>query len=391
MAHRGNWFEEEVLERTTGTRTYYNPKDRSKQLMTKQRVIEHSDQLPPKDYKSVMSTCITNQLEHPNYKALQGAVGPRQALLEAKLKQQVNDEFAKKQAEEYTENRKVKYVSDAMEAFNRPNFDPALKVNDPFVRVPTFHADYCTDTPITFYSDSVKNGATGNFPCTFVTTGNPFKKSSAFSGDIVKEQTLKKAETNERPRALPTVREMGSLMQLKKRMLDHVKHVVPGTTDVPGRAVRILIDTLWGMANENSPGIHIETFVNCFYTSLQFVITSAERKALLLAFDINSNNLISLVAFTDWMRGSLTPRAIELVDIVLASLASSDAVYNEGFVSEISITRNYMGDAKTLLSNLRVTEGQVSADDFFEYYADVFAELASASHFEAFIKAAWGL
>jgi hypothetical protein len=145
------------------------------------------------------------------------------------------------------------------------------------------------------------------------------------------------------------------------------------------------------MANENSPGIHIETFVNCFYTSLQFVITSAERKALLLAFDINSNNLISLVAFTDWMRGSLTPRAIELVDIVLASLASSDAVYNEGFVSEISITRNYMGDAKTLLSNLRVTEGQVSADDFFEYYADVFAELASASHFEAFIKAAWGL
>jgi hypothetical protein len=113
--HKGNWFEENVLEETTGIRYYADPKDRSKQLLTKARVIEHSDQLPAKEYKSVMSSCITNQQDHPNYKTLKDKVGPRQAMLDAKLKQQVADEFTKRAADDYTENRRVRYVSDAME------------------------------------------------------------------------------------------------------------------------------------------------------------------------------------------------------------------------------------------------------------------------------------
>jgi len=401
MAHRGNWFEEEVLEATTGIRYYADPKDRSKQLLTKARVIEHTEQLPAREYKSVMSTCITNQLEHPNYKTLQDRVGPRQAQLESKLKQQVAEEFAKKQADDYTENRRVKYVSDAMENFSKAGFEPSLKVKDPTsIRIPTFNADCCTDSAITFYSESVKNGVTGHFPTTSVTTGNPFKRCSAFSADIVKEQTIRKAESNERPRPLATVREYSALQLMRQRLLEHVGKAAAaaagGGAVPPGRCMRIIIDLLWGLAqgggNESAPGLHIETLTNGFYSNLGFSITPQERNALLLAYDINSNNLISLTAFTEMVRGTLTSRAIELVDIVLASLASTESVYNEGFVSERAVMIGYKGEnVDELLMALRVTDGQISADDFFEHYADVYGEMSSGAQFEALLRSTWGL
>ena len=403
MAHKGNWFEEEVLQATTGIRFYADPKDRQAQLLTKARVIEHTDQLHPKQYKSVMSTCITDQREHPNYKTLQDKVGPRQRMLEAKLKQQVSDEFSQKQAADYTENRKVKYVSDAMENFNKAGFQPSLKVKDASVRIPTYSSDCCSDNAITFYSDAVRNGVSGNFPCTFVTTGNPFKRSSAFSADIVRDQTVLKAESNERPRSLATVREFGALQAMKQRLFEHVKSTYAGGPNaVPGRTVRIIIDTLWSMGaasiNENTfaaqqLGLHIETFSNGLYANLGFSITPSERAALLLAYDFNSNNVISLAALTDFLRGSLSPRAIELVDVVLASLASTEVAYTEGFVSERAILINFKGgyNVDALLSSLRVTEGQVNTDDFFEYYADAFAEVSSGTQFESLIRSSWGL
>ena len=389
--HKGNWFEENVLEETTGIRYYADPKDRSKQLLTKARVIEHSDQLPAKEYKSVMSTCITNQQDHPNYKTLKDKVGPRQAMMDAKLKQQVADEFTKRAADDYTENRRVRYVSDAMEHFNKEGFEPSLKVHDPFIRIPTHHADCCTDTAITFYSDSVKHGVT-NFPCTFVTAGNPFKRCSSFSADIVNDPTIRKAESNERPRSLATVREFGTLQQMKQRLLDHIKSIDAAVARVPGRSVRIIVDTLYGMAGDNATGLHIEPFVNGFNTNLGgFSITSKERTALLTAFDTDSNNQISLAAFTEFMRGSLSPRAIELVDLVLAALAATEAIYNEGFVSERAILINFKGDVDALLSNLRVSDGQVAADEVFEYYCDVFAELGNGRDFEALLRSSWGI
>jgi len=395
MAHRGNWFEEQVLESTTGIRYYPDPKDRSKQLLTKARVIEHTEQLPAKEYKSVMSSCITNQLEHPNYKTLQDRVGPRKAQLEADLKRQVDEEFKKKQSDDYTENRRVKYVSDAMENFSRADFEPTLNTkNTLLTRVPTFNADYCSDTPITFYQDAVKRG-TANFPTTFVGAAgtNPFLKSSAFSADIKTEQTVKKSESNERPRPLPTVREYGTLRELRARLIEHTRGLE--TSGFPGSVVRTILDAVWRGGGElsTSSSVHIEAFINGLYSSLNFLVEPHERKALLAAYESSEAiNTVSLIDVSDFIRGSLTPRSLELIDMVLASLAATENDYTEGFVSESVILSRYSGPPSVdqLLSNLRLTNGQVSVDDFFEYYTDVSAELVD-NGFEALLRTSWGI
>lgn len=395
MAHKGNWFEEQVLEATTGVRFYSDPKDRQAQLLTKARCIEHSDQMDPKEYKSVMSTCITNQLEHKNYKTLQDKVGPRATLLEAQMKKQVNDEFAKKQSDEYNENRKVSYMSDAMECYNKPNFTPSLDVKNPYSRVQTYNADYCTETPITYFSDAVKNG-TANFPATFVTSGNPFKKSSAFSAHIVKDPLIRRAESNERPRPLPTIREFGILREMRKRLFSHLSSLE--TSGVAGRIVRIIVDNVWRLASGgggNAGIIHIETLVNGLFSDFNFTVSKQERSAILMAYDVNSNNQVSLADFTDYIRGSLSPRAAELVDIVLTTIATAESSYSEGYVSESVIMAMYSpvgpNSLDVLLSSLHVSEGQVAVDDFFEYYTDVLAELDTNQQFEALIRASWGI
>lgn len=364
-------------------------------LHTKQRVIEHTEQTLPKDYVSVMSTCITNQLEHPNHKTLQDKVGLRQRLLDAKLKAQVEDEFSKKLADEYAANRKVSYVSDSMANYNKAAFQPSLVVRDPSIRIPTYHADYCTDTPITYFSDCVRRGV-NNFPTTFVITGNPFRKSNAFSADIKLEPTIRRTESNERPRPLPTIREFGLLREFRRRLFDHVKSL--DFSGIAGRIVRILVDMIWSLASENASALHIEALVSGISASLNFDVTTEERKALLCAYDFNSTNMISLPDFTDFIRGSLSPRAVELVNMVLVMLASAQPVYTEGFVSEVAITDTYKSSApagggavETLLSSLRVNYGQVSVDDFFEYYTDVYAEMENNQQFEAMLRSTWGI
>ena len=403
MTHKGNWFEEDVLEATTGVRYYSDPKDRASQLLTKQRTIEHSDQLLPKDYKSVMSTCITNQLNHPNYKTLQDKVGPRQRQLDQRLKDQVDAEFKQRQLDDFTANRKVAYVSDAMANFNKESFQPSLVVGDPTLRVPTFNADYSTDTPITYFSDCVRRGVT-NFPSSFVTTGNPFRKSTAFSADIRLEPTIRRAESNERPTPLPTIREFGLLKELRRRLFEHIKAKDVGTDGAgvpsPGRIVRILVDSLWALVatdTENASALHIDALISGLAASLGFSVAPEERRALLSAYDLSSTHMISLPDLTDFLRGNLSPRAAELVDIVLATLAAAQPVFTEGFVTEAAIVATYQKppggcDIGTLLSSLRVNyDGQVSADEVFEYYTDVYAELDSSQQFETLIRQSWGI
>lgn len=383
------------MEQTTGVRFYADPKDRGAQLMTKKRVVEHTDQMCSKDYKSVMSTCITNQLEHPNFKTLQDKVGPRQRQLDLRLKAQVETEFKQKQADDYAANRKVIYETDAMANFNKESFQPSLVVNDPTLRIPTFNADYATETPITYFSDCVRRGVT-NFPSSFVTTtGNPFRKSAAFSADIRREPTIRRAESNERPGPLPTVRDFGLLRDLRRRLFDHIKSMDEDRgISTPGGIVRILVDSLWSLlATENASALHIDALISGLAASLSFSIAPEERRALLSAYDLQSNHLINLPDLTDFLRGTLPPRAVELVDLVIRTLSSAQPAFTEGVVTEAAIVETFRGggDLGVLLSNLRVDDGQVLFDDFFEYYTDVYAELDNSLHFETLLRETWGI
>jgi len=295
---RGNWYEEEVLFQATGTRFCDDPKDRPRQLMTKDRCIVHSEQLHPKEYASVMSTCITRPQAHPQYEMLKDKVGPRARLLEEKLKEQVESEFQSKQSSALVENRRVLYQTQNQQAYDIPSFTPSMRNKDPgSIRVPTVNANYATETPISFYSDSVKRCSV-NFPTTFATSStNPFKKSSAFSSDAYTNPTARRTESNERPRPLPTVREFGALQQLRLRLILHVQTLLPNAG--LGNSMRAILGCIWmNRDGEESSQIHIKALENCLAADLGFVLTNTEANAILSAYDFSSNSCVSLPDLT---------------------------------------------------------------------------------------------
>lgn len=192
----GNWYEEIILEYETAIKYYPDPRDRSKQLLTKSRCIEHTEQMHPKDYRSVTNETIGNPNTHPdNLTLLQNKTnGPRKQALENKFKAEINEKYDQMKSSDLLETRKVKYLSQNQEAFNIPGFKPKLNdgrsdnSNSNNQRIQTRNADYATDTPITYFSDTLNrsNGIdnTVSFPVSFVNSTNPFRKSSAFSADV---------------------------------------------------------------------------------------------------------------------------------------------------------------------------------------------------------------
>jgi hypothetical protein len=200
-SRKGNWFEENVLEEFTGIEKF-DIQNRAIQTMTKDRCIIHTEQTLPKDYESVMASCIKNPRLNPHYEMLKDPIGPRTAKLEAAMKSEVESTYKTTQDNLYTANRKVDYVSD----YNR-NFGE--KKGNRFVIDNTTGFDESksnkvSDEPITFYSEGVEKGIS-SFPATFVMSKtNPFRRTNAFTADPRTAPTAHRCESNERPRTLPS-------------------------------------------------------------------------------------------------------------------------------------------------------------------------------------------
>jgi hypothetical protein len=107
----GNWNEENILEKVTGTRYYPDPKDRSLSLMTYSRCIVHTDRLEPKDYSTTQRDSIIDPKNHANYLPDTAKVGPREQLLIARLKREVDAEVDLRAANELKEARTIDYSS----------------------------------------------------------------------------------------------------------------------------------------------------------------------------------------------------------------------------------------------------------------------------------------
>jgi len=377
---KGNWFEEAALLTYTGVKNI-DPRDPKAGSYTYGRCIEHSDRLNPKDYESVMSSCIKDPKLHPEAKTLRDKVGPRQALLEAKLKAQVEATVTASTNLAAVTQRRVEYVSDNAANYNLPNFQASLRESVDPGRVSTYSANYVTDQPITFYTESVKNGKDISFPTTYsVASNNPFRKSSAFSTKAEINPGAFRSEGNERPRPFPTALEYSHVKAFRSRLIKHVAKL-SGVKLGSGQVIQRIVELLWGLVTASStvPEIQIEALQSMLSLDTGFQVTKDERRSLLYTFNADGTGSLSLPELTDCLRGALNPRAGELVDKVLSSLYQSE----DGVVSISALRNAYKGR-----DELNINKGgdNVTIDDMYEYFTDIFAELDSVEDFEAVIQ-----
>ena len=251
----GNWFEELKLKEETGIRFYPSPTDKKNSLLTKARCIVHTDQVLPKNYTTENRDALVIPQKHPEYRGpVRGpkSLGPRRMLLEEKINREVEEEFSAKEKAQFEETRKTDYSTLNRSSYTKENFESSLKERDANSRIPTRTAGYITETPVTVYSHAYQSGKVGNFPCTFVGSVNPFKKSNAFSADIRKELIAPKAETNQRPRPLPTLLEFSVLNDLRSRILLAARQ---GSSHSDGNTVRSIIAAVWQGSTEDSSRI----------------------------------------------------------------------------------------------------------------------------------------
>ena len=396
----GNWFEELKLKEDTGIRFYPSPTDRKTSLLTQERCITHTDQQHPRDYSSTTRDTIVRPDVHHNSEQNSSKLGPRQKRFEEKLRAQIEDEFKQKEQHDFTETRKINYQSTTQAGYLHPAFETGVNDKGNSSYIPTKNTNYSTDSAVTYYSHVIANqGMKANFPTTFVGASNPFKKNCAFSADPESEVFTRKAETNERPRPLPSLGEHRSLIGFRGRLLSSSRIAVDaakGTTTVhlDGQAVRSIIETIWA-GSGGSAFIELgqlERTLSDAYDS--FSISHSEREAMLAAYDLRSDGQISLVELTHLVRGTPSPRRLELIDLYFSALCSPDTESIEFSKILSRMNANSESYLQSLMEVLNISEdnqGSISADDFFDYYIDVSNEVGDKNRvFEDILLRTWG-
>ena len=159
------------------------------------------------------------------------------------------------------------------------------------------------DNAISFYTDSVNRGQV-SFPTTFATTTNPFKKSSAFSADIVRDPTVSKTESTERPRPIPTVKEFKIIRDFRDRLIG--ANVLEGQTNTDLDVIGPIIDFMWNLlTDETSVVVPLKEWVAAVEAEYGVVPNKEETYALLSAFDPYAKDSIAIPEFTDFLGGAV--------------------------------------------------------------------------------------
>lgn len=392
----GNWLEELVLEEQTGVKFYPNPRDKKNSLMTKSRCITHSDQVQAKDYQSTVQSTMLQPQQHPDFILHQSIKkGPRQQLIESRLKAQVEADFKRASDQDTAEKNKVLYASVNNETFQRKGFTPSLIVGDSSIRMQTKNADYASENALTYYSSKIASkDASVNFPTTFSSSiRNPFQRSSAFSADI-KDPLSRIAETNERVSKATNPRDIRALNDVRERLI----RVVRTDDTSPGGAVRYLLSLIMTVADINgSDYVPIEALEQSLAQNLSFELNSSERAAIQVSYNVDISGKVSLPGFANLIRGRMSPRRIELVNIAFFSIdrqgdgsgkLSEDLIRCSFFPSPSSGTLDSLVDG---LGFQYVETGLITFDEFIDYYASVSAEVLDNEKFEQLIRTSWGL
>jgi hypothetical protein len=393
--HKGNWQEELILERETGVRFYPNPRDKSTSLLTTGRCITHSDRTEPKDYVSTVNNTYTVLTDHKDYVSSDGK-GPRQRAMEARLKQQVVDETQAKADADYKEKFQPRYETEHSGHFERPGFKTRPLDGD-VQRVPTYTANYATDTPVTFYSHAVKNTGNVNFPVTFMPSGNNiFAKNSAFSADM-KQPYPKAAETHERPLPPSRTTDYRTLRDLRAKIHTAAKATVASPNPITGATTQRIISFLDGLGSR-SPLVPLGIFEDGLAQTFGVTFTPAERKAVEGEFDGECSGSLSAAEFLLLMRPSLSPRRLELVDIAFGVCDPT----NKGAVTkaDVALCLNSVCVLGFMPTGIEAADfeafffssifgeenSEATFDDFVEFFANLSVEVERDDAYEAIIK-----
>lgn len=404
----GNWQERAVCD-SLGK---FDHKDRSTQILTGKRVIEHDDQVAPKDYASTLRNEYPDPKTYPGYQP-QNPKGPREKAIAARLKAQIDGEFAEKERIKKEEESKRDLQSTTRASMAASGFVPQERI-ERSSNFETKNADYATETAITYYTHTLENSKEGlNFPITLVTDlKKPWTKVSQVSEDLG-NGTKRVRENWEHPHPLPTLSEIKVLQSIREKMLS----AFPGD-GMPGSRVREIFLFLLNHETEiptlerNSKGwIYIEDIAGPLSENYGVNWSKAEVQALLRAYDHDRCHNVRpgrmrIREFMDLMRSPLSPRKQEIVDIVFNIIDSSGT----GFITMDDILNRWQGSEKmldNLMQSLEVYNGHGAAnltqslemrDDSFNsrvfsvFYKDYVTDMGEDTEaFETFIEECWRL
>jgi hypothetical protein len=388
----GNWFEENKLKEETGIRYYADPTDRQTSLLTKSRVISHTDQILPKDYVSVTRSTVIDPRTHPEYGNQNPRVGPRQQRLELSLRKMVDEEVERKTTADFKESRKFAISTVSKDSFGGPkSFTPTLKLNDRTVRLPTQSANYSTDTAVTYYSHAISDpNVNVSFPTTFVGSINPFRKNNLFSADIRSKVITMRTETNERPKPLPTVREFKTLNSLRSKLMSKAGEELQklkGIVD-PGAKIRYIVDMLISPDCDYLVLTDLEKLIYGHLDGLQ--LNESERVALLSAFDIHDNHRISVGDTCLFFKRTPSPRRLEVINYFFNQID----MLHDGSNVPIQALKNllkkngskYLSGCIDYFDYVNAETQDFSIEDFFDYCTDISSEIENDEEYEQTMK-----
>lgn len=396
----GNWQEQQVVDKLGK----FDHKDRSTQILTGKRVIEHDDKVSPKDYTSTLRSEYANPSSFPGYSDRNPA-GPRQRAAEARLRAQIDAEFAEAERAKKEEASKRSLQSTAKADMAASGFIP--KEEREFEsRFETRNADYATETAVTYYTHSLENSKTGlNFPVTLVTDlRKPWSKVSQVSEDL--GNGIRRIRENwEHPHPLPTLAETKILHALRQKVLDGFSG-----NGLPGSRVREIFLFLLPFDHDGKGWCYVEEVARGLSENYGVDWTREDKQALLRAFDHDRCHGIPpgrmrIREFMDLIRSPLSPRKQEIVDIVFNTLDSS----RSGFVTVDDILSRwqgseqvldsflqsleiYNGHAANLLQSIELREESYGPKVFSIFYKDFVTENGENSEmFEQFVEECWRL
>ena len=352
----------------------------------------------PKDYASTLRSSYINPVETREYQISKlSDSGPREARFNKDLSTRVEENFKKKQGDDYEESRKVEYLSDAHRCYVKENFTPSLN-EKPNGRVKTHATDYSTDMPITYYSATLLGDCSSKsigFPVTFINSVNPFRKNSAFSADARAEPAARKCETNEKPTRSLSFGEFRVMSVLKKRLITHVQGLLNERgIFTKGLAVLHVANILWSVADRvNAEKAPIDLIREALRAEFGFEINDAESRSTLAAFDHFADGDVNIPDLITLIKGHMNNRRMELVGVLYNALLA----FGGGDVTSDVISKNFIsgprtGDVQYLLNAMSYSgssNATFTLEDFIDFYQNVSGELEDNEEFNSHMRSCW--
>lgn len=399
----GNWVEELRLLDETGVRYFPSQKDKSSSLLTRDRVITHSERVAPKDYSTTIRDTYKTPNENEEYKIWKSnsRLGPRELLLQSKLKNLANKEITEEKIQRSNQESKVDYSTTHKTSFMKDNFSESLKVN--CSSIDTKYRSYVDDAPITIYSHTLSKSEPFPFPASFVCSNNPFAKTVAFSEDFQRPNLEKRAETFERPNPFPTVFEHQLLAQFRSQILSRIRYMLNNNNKIDGRSIRQFVNTIWRIESSDYPlYATLDDFIE-YLAEFDYIPHSNELSAICNAFGGKYTDKINLSEICAYFRKNPSSYRLELINFVFKRLidGSSSNVLDlttfknkfsgenfDNISEDFTFIHNCSSSIESISGNAQSIKA-FTANDFFDYYIDLSSEVDDDNTFERILTGSW--